>query len=439
MPLSLLTSEGFTECPLRFTQQADIPEFEDFFIRRQVTGIVNPETLEEILCSMGISSIELNETLGLTVPPLLNRKIPIHCLLDQSCLERAIDTLGSNFECTVQIFCIRPVSHRYNDGEIYQQVSRHMRTSRLGLADQWLDHLGGGKRKHLAALLGHPKVMEAMDTALPFTGLWEEFLLGNWAKHLAAHCDEFIKNYWVHIGRTWSVIFDRLQHLRHLVDAQTVLHLRYKAPAWSARDRDEIEEGFDEGILFPRIQGDKARARLKKNILSLQCTVPSIRTFDENMRYFTIPAKIIERLVEVKPVRKRKRDNASKCPESLFDNLKKDWQSTGGLCEVNESRFHEIKDKGSPEFSFLQLFLAAWRNFPNLSNETPLQDVKGIGMVAFLNEEEGARLCQTAYVLGFINHKTQAAVARRLSINSRKTKFLEKKTSEWRGEHGHGI
>lgn len=108
VPLSLLTSEGFVECPSRFSQQVDIPEFEDFFIHKKITGIVNPETLDDMLRSMGISHVEFHETLGLEQPPCLNYTTTIHCLLGQTCLDRAIATLGSQFECTVQVFCIRP-------------------------------------------------------------------------------------------------------------------------------------------------------------------------------------------------------------------------------------------------------------------------------------------------------------------------------------------
>ncbi|TVY74842.1 hypothetical protein Focb16_v006018 [Fusarium oxysporum f. sp. cubense] len=397
VPLSLLTSEGFVECPSRFSQQVDIPEFEDFFIHKKITGIVKPETLDDMLRSMGISHVEFHETLGLEQPPCLNYTTTIHCLLGQTCLDRAIATLGSQFECTVQVFCIRPVSQRYTDGEIYQQVSRHMGTSRLGLADMWLEHLQEGKRKHLASLLGHPQIMEAMRTVLPFAGLWDEFLLGNWAKHLAAHCDELISNYWNHISRTWTAVFKQLEHLRHLIDIQTVERLRYKAPAWSTLDRDDI--GFKDRKLFPHIKKELDRVTLKRNILSLDCTIPSIRTFDENMRYLTIPAKIIERLVEVKPRR---------------EQMRKRLMPTGQATET-EGQFCMIRGQHSPELAFPQLFLVAWRNFPRLSTETPLQDIKGIGMIAFVDSEEETRLCRAAYVLGFSNAKIKVKKANDLS------------------------
>ncbi|KAF4957157.1 hypothetical protein FSARC_11366 [Fusarium sarcochroum] len=411
VPLSLLTSDGFAECPLRFSQQADLPDFEDFLAHQRITGIVNPETLDDMLRSLGIAKARFHETLESGQPPCLNHVVPIHCLL---------------------------ASDIYTDGEIYQQVSRHMGTGRLGLADQWLDKLQEGKRKHLAALLGHPQIMEAMKTVLPFVGLWEEFLLGNWAKHLAAHCDELVGNYWAHISQTWSTIFRQLEHLRHLADAQTVRHLRYKAPAWSTLDRDEIEEGFEDGSLFPNVQREHDRAILKRNVLSLRCIIPSIRTFDENMRYLTIAAKILEKRIEVKPKRRRKGPTKSlannlQVPENLFNNLRKDWHSHRQFCEVAEGQFCEVRDDPSPNFAFLQLFLIAWRKFPHLSTETPLQDTKGIGIVAFLDDEEEARLCSAAYALGFSNSKIEAKINLDLAKQPRRAKHKKTKTSEWRG------
>ncbi|CVL08110.1 uncharacterized protein FMAN_14226 [Fusarium mangiferae] len=334
---------------------------------------VNPETLDDMLRSIGTSHVQFHETLGLEQPPCLNHTTTVHCLLGQTCLDRAIASLGSNFECTVQVFCIRPLSQRYTDGEIYQKVSRHMGTSRLGLADLWLEHLQEGKRKHLASLLGHRQIMAAMGNVLPFAGLWDEFLLGNWAKHLTAHCDDLI-------------------------------------------NRGNIEEGFKDMEPFPHIKKKLDRVTSKRNILSLDCTIPSIRTFGENMRYLTIPAKIIERLVEMKPMRRRMQKRLApvgQATQSLFENLRKDWKALGGFYEVAEGQFYKIKDGPSPELAFLQLFLVAWRNFPRLSTEAPPQDTKGVGMIAFVDNEEVARLCQAAYVLGFSNAK----IMEKLKIN----------------------
>ena len=108
VPLSLLTSDGFAECPLRFSQQANLPDFEDFLANQKITGIVNPETLDGMLHSIGIAKARFHETLKPGQPPCLNHIVPIHCLLGQACLERAVAALGSTFECTVQVFCIRP-------------------------------------------------------------------------------------------------------------------------------------------------------------------------------------------------------------------------------------------------------------------------------------------------------------------------------------------
>lgn len=108
MPLSLLTSDGFSECPHRFSSKATVPDFQDFLINQPVTGIVNPETLTHLLTSIGIPRPRFQETLQPDQLPCLNHVASVDCLLGSACLERARSLLGSTFECTVRVFCIQP-------------------------------------------------------------------------------------------------------------------------------------------------------------------------------------------------------------------------------------------------------------------------------------------------------------------------------------------
>lgn len=240
------------------------------------------------------------------------------------------------------------------------------------------------------------------------------------------------------MARAWFHIFEGLENQRHLLDPQSVRRVRYKAPAWSTLDREEIEDGFEDGTLFPNIQRQHARNRLKRNILSLRCVIPSILTFDENMRYLTITVKILERCIEVKPKRGRKRGAddltlGKRAPEDLFENLSKDWNCDRSFCETAEGQFCEVKTQPLPEFAFIQLCLRAWRMFPHLGPVAPLQDIKGVGMTAYLDDEEEARLCNTACILGYNNSKIRARINPDIATKPKRTKSKKAKTSSWRG------
>ncbi|RKK69826.1 hypothetical protein BFJ69_g12403 [Fusarium oxysporum] len=261
-------------------------------------------------------------------------------------------------------------------------------------------------------------IWSAMRQVAVFPGLWHDIKLGNWAKHLAAHIDEQIMTYWRHIYRVWNdVVFNGVDpSLRQCLDASSARFLQFMAPAWSKKDQEAIREKMKNGTLFCNISSEEDRSKLLRNILAFEGVIPSILTFHENMRYLTIGAKILERYIEVKrPTEKAKPALAPlKTPESLLSNLAQDWGQqlpVLNLVECTEGRYQSMHTPLQPLGAFVQLMLAALRSFPLLSSETPLQDIKGIGMTAFADAKSRSHLCKMASSVGFWNKKIEKGLA----------------------------
>lgn len=109
VPLSLLTSTGFGECPAQFSEVANGPDFAQFLTNpgHMIIGLVNSATLDGMLRTQRISRAEFRQTLS-GKAPLLNDKHIVECLLGQHCIDKAKEALGGKFECKVNIYCVPP-------------------------------------------------------------------------------------------------------------------------------------------------------------------------------------------------------------------------------------------------------------------------------------------------------------------------------------------
>lgn len=273
-----------------------------------------------------------------------------------------------------------------------------------------------------------------MKVVAPFAGLWEDIQLGNVAKHLAAHCDELIVNYWVHLGHSWCRIFEGLTDHASLLDHNTVRFLQGMTPSWSRGDRKLIVQSLTSNDIFGHIPGNDMRVKLEQNISSIKGVIPSIQLFHENMRYLTIGAKIIEKHLVVR----RKQDRAKSVvpyprtkSESLFESFQRDWKQHSPQVE-SFGKYIEMKQPQTAWTAFCQVFLIALRHFPSLSDETPLQDIKGQGLSpkAGLDSTALQYLLVSAVFLGLRSTKTKEL---KLGSVTRLATQCGDSISAWRG------
>jgi hypothetical protein len=303
------------------------------------------------------------------------------------------------------------------DGEICRQVLLHSDNPKV--AGEWLEKLKAGKRRHVAMLMDHTAIWSAMKTVARYPGLWQDIKIGNFAKHLAAHCDDAIVSYWNHIHKIWSAIFFELEVDIPLLDVETVRTLQYMAPRRSKVDQEQIVRLLQSKKLFPGIHDENHRAKLYRNITSQDVVIPSILTFDENIRYITIGVKILERHILPKEHAPRK--------------ARSTHQSTSFIKRLSDWKVNDTIHRQSVRAAFVALLVDALRNFASLSSETPLQDIKGQGMIAAPNDAYISQLCSSALSYGFSNQKIQQGKA---LGNGRSFPFAEPVQglgADWRG------
>lgn len=258
------------------------------------------------------------------------------------------------------------------------------------------------KKKSFIGLIRCRHVTEAFDQLLPFTGLWGGFQLGNIHKHLALHCDEQIISYLNHIRDTWNTIVGDHPGVKGLIDLNTVRFLQFKAPFASAQDKNLIQDAIHKHEIFMFVTNPQILQELLDNILSLAVVIPSIETFHENMKYFSIGARIIH-----KHVAECKHRNPKERPRTMLQNLRSDWRvPVTPMVQDGHNSFSILRCALTPELAIVQLFAAALRDFPYLSLESPLQDRRTEKMVATVDSVHLDRFLLIARKLGFANSKT---------------------------------
>ncbi|KAK8043718.1 hypothetical protein PG993_006148 [Apiospora rasikravindrae] len=375
-------------------------------------GVVTPELLNAILLSLGLSQDELIQKSAKEQYPFVSGNFQIWCIQG---LRRALaaKTVFQAKACwVVRLFCkpagpdrdlfIRNESEAFlqevsfSDGAIYRKVRHYADKKDYAQCYKWIRRLSTCKRKNLLHLLRQKplpdkldkqSIIKSFDLLLPFTGLWDGLELGNIHKHLALHCDEQIIHFIQHIRRSWNHIFQGLEAF-------------LQNPSASQHDRELITKAMADGQLFPLITKVQQRKRLLHNILSLTVVIPSIKTFHENMKYFSIGAKIVQEHVGENYVSSRKGPRLT-----LMRSVLRDWRQPAGKVENGEGHYYLTEGPMTEQLAYTQLFLSALRHFPRLSNESPRQDRRGEVMNAKLGKEQLKRFCDGARQLGFGNPK----------------------------------
>ncbi|KAM7192214.1 Protein of unknown function (DUF3723) domain containing protein, partial [Rhypophila sp. PSN 637] len=413
--------------------------------QHQISGLVSEKTLETILQSAQLSREELVKKNQSHYYPLIRGDFRIWCFRGRRRILAALIAFGRHSEITVKLYCKTEVARLrrfirdegesflheadYYDGEIYWNIREYEKDPIE--VSKWRDRLkSDSKKKHLALLLGRKQIVDALDRLRPYPGLWFGLKLGNIHRHLATHLDERIAYHFSYIADVWDFITNDDNDLKDAVDCETVQLVQFRAPLASRSDRALISEAIDRGAIFSRIGDRRVRAGLKQRLLSQRHIIPSIATYDTNMNYIAIGAKIVSEHIEVRP-----KATFRKPVTTMYENLSHQWKSPPQmLVEVEEGLFRPTRGTPSLELAFIALFLQALRDFPSLCGEKPLQDFRGEKTEFGLNQYSVKRLCQRAYILGFYNAKIERGL--QIPNNPTPVSSSERRTlllSDWRG------
>ncbi|KAI0534967.1 hypothetical protein GGR58DRAFT_504754 [Xylaria digitata] len=246
-------------------------------------------------------------------------------------------------------------SVNFSDGEIFLKLRQYddgtnKQIGTIFAEKRMWGRLSKDKRKDLKQILRNRMIIAGLDALRILPGLFE------------------ICNYLRHILDIWTKICGGKKQLMQRVDGHTVEGLQLRAPGYSSHDFSVVAKLFQEGNLFPAIQGQGDRKRIWENLRSIPHLIPSLYSLFEDVKYLKAPAKIVRQL----------------CPSSRFSTREAMWRIFTGMglpsneysIQVWETDFRCLHGPASDQFEFgyLQVWLYAWRHWTELVPEYPRKE-----------------------------------------------------------------
>ncbi|KAF2963309.1 hypothetical protein GQX73_g10264 [Xylaria multiplex] len=408
-------------------------KFEPGVPNNHVAGVVTETELDSILRELQTTKENLRQTIYSGKYPHV-KGTKIWCPADRHRVEAASELFGNQITWVVQLHCppgdtpvglykrfIRALSERYSpqysysDGEIFRNI-RRCQNVQPELVGDWLVRLSASKKISLNLLFGeassgrkkgvgsrHRGVLGMFDRLLVFPGLWEGLELGNLHKHLALRCNDEIIRYLEHVGNTWVWITGGDPTIQSCVNIHTVRSLQSLAPVMSWADREAIGMLLASQKAFSGIHDDQEREKLQERLLQVDGLIPTIKSFHENMKLFSIIAKILR--TYLLPER-------SRAPLSQY--LAENWSPPRvAFVEFAEGSFQAVSAPPSFKLAYVQLFCAVLRNFPELSDDVPKMD-SGDKIRSCVTDSTVSQFYRRVALLGFWNDAVQEAMDRNL-------------------------
>lgn len=283
------------------------------------------------------------------------------------------------------------------DGELFTLMRLSMAKKDGQRTDEYRNRLSRSKQISLKGLLQRVYIAKCLDDLRIYPGVLDGLELGNVHKHLGLHCDPYIIQFLgSHIQGIWSKITGGDTTIQQYIRPATVQRLQFRAPSASSSDRRMIVQMFESGDIFGQIADARAREQVKQNVLALKVVIPSVETFHENMKFFSIGMKIIRSTIA---------DSVTR--ETWLEVFLAEWRPPAvSYIETSQGHLKPLAvPKPTVQLAFLQLFLSALRNFPYLCSEYPRQDRRGESMPAYPLASMVLYLRELASALGFRSRK----------------------------------
>ena len=218
--------------------------------------------------------------------------------------------------------------------------------------------------------------------------------------HLQQFTDNFLQeleHYLHHVRDRWADITRCAQDVVSLVDFRSVQLLQTRSPSVSEVDKNFIVESMNKRVLFPLVSEGSSRTQLLQNILGIDCMIPSLFTFFEDTKWLEPAAKIIRGLL---PPGKK-----GSIRQQMFKKFTGRGQAAGQF-HVEHGNLQLMPHKGDENqavcAAYCQLWLFAWRHFPEMIAITPRKDSNSVKpRPQTPNSQLWQRLAHLALALGF--------------------------------------
>jgi hypothetical protein len=348
-----------------------------------VKGYVDTTAVPSILHELGLSKRQLHETvMHGSYPQLMNHTIVYgqgrHRIeAAKEVRPSSLWTVNLSSTDLATIEQKKPIRReveafqhekRYSDGHIYRKIREYQNEGDLESEKIWKRRWGPGKQRYFEMIQDRPDIFQALEMLTDFPALMEDLQLGVYHKYFSFHLESYVSRglRWTHYP--WS------QFPFKSFDIETVRIFEGRAPGTSHFDRQLICRAFENGRVFRDVRDPQERLDLEQRVCSVPNMLPSIASFQKNMKYLIIAANIIWTFLvplELKKASKKmrlvngkKRRTLVTLPELLFSC----WdRSTRPVIEVREGEFQPALGPPSFELVMYQLLLSAIRQFGYLS------------------------------------------------------------------------
>ncbi|KAL6716955.1 hypothetical protein ACLMJK_004868 [Lecanora helva] len=382
----------------RLTQIFRLEGCQRLDLEHHVPAIISKEDLDSSLQLSGIGVEDLRRRAS---PPTLYlpEAKPLICLHGKHRVAAARNVLlPGNKWWTVDLFSddldnrvvvdIRDEyanSRNFCDGEIFQQIRQAQIEHNPEAESKWLARLSEGKRKDLKQLQRRSELKplaSALDKLLPYIGFWPSLQIGTFHRVLNLKCPEVshfhfrdavvlmteqeLEHYLEHIRTCWDKILSDRDSLKAQVDFGTIRRLQTRHPRTCHDDAQYVTHMMETNQLFPMVADTTLRSHLLERILEIPHMIPSLHTFFEDTKWLEPCAKVMRSLLPP-----GSRGNTRTSFLRVYNNVSE-------ACCIQRSPTKFIRMAGSEaenaERSYIQLWMFAWRYFPELSGIMPRRD-----------------------------------------------------------------
>lgn len=250
-------------------------------------------------------------------------------------------------------------------GDIYRNVMYARRKGNELVEGRWLGRLNSTLRSDLELFLkkeGYETLRMALQSLLPFPGLWPALKLGCLRRIFSVHQPEELAHYLKLTYNVWASVLLNLSDLFENLDYQTVRVLQLRNPLQYPADGAYIKAQIDGQVLFPNIKDQLVRSRILGQILNLKSTIPSIETFLEDLKWLEPCSNAIR-----EHITRKSKGSLSKILSRGFDYQRHVLSNKIVSQDTDQKR-------AAFRVTYRMLFAFAWQHFPELSGISPKQD-----------------------------------------------------------------
>ncbi|KAK0369618.1 hypothetical protein CLIM01_13019 [Colletotrichum limetticola] len=135
-------------------------------------------------------------------------------------------------------------------------------------------------------------------------------------------------------------------------------------------DRQLVEEAFDSNEIFSKAQNPQLRDQIRSRVLRFKGLVPSLKSYQENMKYISIGVTVVDDLMFPDSARTKSWKRQQTDRRTFRDMLRQHWSPPRqNLVEVREGVLAQCVGEPVFDVAYKQVVLAAMRNFPHLSDQ----------------------------------------------------------------------